>query len=118
MIARLILCVATIALIASGADAQVTNSSPPSGLRFGPSATANGPADASVTATIEYIHRLGAEALARKAAPAGQKECPMPVHRPDTAKLEKMGVARPSPTIVYSMSTTHLNCPNPLDREK
>ena len=118
MITRLMLCVAPIALVAHAANAQVADSSSRNSFPFGPPATATGPANSSVAATIEYLHRLEAEARARQAAPVGQKECPMPVHRPDTAKLEKMRVARPSPTIVYSMPTPDPHCPNPLDREK
>jgi hypothetical protein len=71
-----------------------------------------------VAATIEYIHKLEADARSGQATPVAQKECPMPVHRPDTTRLEKMRVARPSPTIVYSMPTPDPHCPNPLDRAK
>ena len=118
MITRLILCLAAIALVASAASAQVADS-PRSGLLFGPmGGPTSGWAKDSVAATIEYIHKLEAEARARQAAPAGQKECPMPVHRPDTTQLEKMRVARPSPGIVYSMPTPDPHCPNPLDRTK
>lgn len=93
MITRLVLYVVAIALV-SAANAQITASSSRNGLLFGPPETPTGSAEASVAATIEYIHKLEAEARSRHAAPVGEKECPMPVHRPDTAKLEKMGVAR------------------------
>jgi hypothetical protein len=46
------------------------------------------------------------------------KECPMPVHRPDTSGLERMQVERPSPNVSYSMPTAEVRCPNPLDRTK
>jgi hypothetical protein len=119
MIPRLILFVAAIALVASAANAQVADPSPRSGLLFGPmGGPASGQAKDSVAATIDYIHKLEADARARQAAPAGQKECPMPVHRVDTTQLEKMRVARPSPTIVYSMPASDPHCPNPLDRAK
>ena len=118
MTTRLILFVAAIALVASAANAQVADSSYRSPLLFGPMRPATGPESDSIAATIGYIHRLEADARSRQAAPAGQKECPMPVHRSDTTKLEKMRVARPSPTIVYSMPTPDPHCPNPLDRAK
>lgn len=118
LITRLTLFFATIALLASVANAQVADSSLRSRLLFGPMGPASGSAKDSVAATIEYIHKLEAEARAWQAAPAGQKECPMPVHRVDTTQLEKMRVARPSPGIVYSMPTPDPHCPNPLDREK
>lgn len=115
---KVILWAAPIALIASVASGQVADSSSRNGILFGPPASGTGPANGSVAATIEYIHKLEAEARARQAAPAGQKECPMPVHRGDTTRLEKMRVARPSPAIVYSMPTADPHCPNPLDRDK
>ena len=116
---RLILFAAAIALVASAANAQVADSSSRSGLLFGPMVgPTSGWAKDSVAATIEYIQKLEAEARTRQTAPAGQKECPMPVHRTDTTQLEKMRVARPSPTIVYSMPTPDPHCPNPLDRAK
>jgi hypothetical protein len=119
MITRLMLFVAAIALAASAANAQLPDSSSRSRLLFGPmGGPASGPAKDSVAATIDYIHKLEADARVRQAAPAGQKECPMPVHRADTTQLEKMRVAQPSPTIVYSMPTPDLHCPNPLDRAK
>jgi hypothetical protein len=118
MITSSVLCLATIAFMASAANAQVADSSSRNGLLFGPPANATGPANGSVAATIEYIHRLEAAAQARLAAPPGQKECPMPVHRSDTTQLEKMRVARPSPMITYSMPASDPHCPNPLDREK
>jgi hypothetical protein len=118
MITRSVLCVFAMALMASGASAQVTDSSSRNGLLFGPPATATGPANSSVASTIEYIHKLEAAAQARLAVPASQKECPMPVHRPDTTRLEKMRVAKPSPTIAYSMPTPDPHCPNPLDPAK
>ena len=118
VITRLMLCVAAIALVATTASGQVADSSSRNGLLFGPTETATGTANLSVAATIDYIHKLEADARSGQAAPLGQKQCPMPVHRPDTATLEKMHWARPSPTIVYSMPTTDPHCPNPLDREK
>lgn len=119
MIAKSILYIAAMALISSAANAQVADSSSLNGLLFGPMrGPASGWAKDSVTATIDYIHKLEAEARMRQAAHVGQKECPMPVHRADTTRLEKMRVARPSPTIVYSMPTPDPHCPNPLDRAK
>jgi hypothetical protein len=118
MIASSVLCLAAIALMASAASAQTADSSSRNGLLFGPPASATGPANGSVAATIEYIHRLEAAAQAKLAAPPGQKECPMPVHRPDTTQLEKMRVARPSPMITYSMPASDPHCPNPLDPAK
>jgi hypothetical protein len=108
-----------MALMASAANAQVAGSSSRSGLLFGPTVgPSSGWAKDSVGATIEYIHKLEAEARTRQSAPAGQKECPMPVHRADTTQLEKMRVARPSPMITYSMPASDPHCPNPLDRAK
>jgi hypothetical protein len=119
VITRLILCLAAIVLVASAANAQVADSSSRSGFLFGPMVgPASGWAKDSVVATIEYVHKLEAQVRARQAAPPGQKECPMPVHRADTTRLEKMRVARPSPTIVYSMPTPDPHCPNPLDPAK
>jgi hypothetical protein len=119
MITRSVLCLAAMALMASAANAQVADSSSRSGFLFGPMVgPSSGWAKGSVGATIEYIHKLEAEARARQSAPAGQKECPMPVHRADTTQLEKMRVVRPSPTIVYSMPTPDPHCPNPLDHAK
>ena len=118
VITRSMLCVAATAVFAAAANAQAADSSSRSSLLFGPMGSANGPESASVAATIEYIHKLEAEARARDAAPAGQKDCPMPVHRADTTQLERMRVARPSPKIVYSMPTPDPHCPNPLDRAK
>ena len=115
---RSMLCLVAISLAGSAANAQVADSPPRNGLLFGPSETATGPANLSVAATIDYIHKLEAVARSGQAAALAQKECPMPVHRADTATLEKMRVARPAPTTVYSMPTADMHCPNPLDREK
>ena len=54
----------------------------------------------------------------QNAAASSPNECPMPVHRPDTSRLEKMRVARPSPSISYSMPRADLKCFNPLDPAK
>ena len=50
-------------------------------------------------------------------APA-PSECRMPVHRPDTTRLEKMRAAQPSPSISYSMPRADLKCFNPLGPAK
>jgi hypothetical protein len=119
VITRSVVCLAAMALAGSAANAQVADSSSRSALLFGPMVgPSTGWAKDSVAATIEYIQKLEAAALTRQGAPAGQKECPMPVHRADTTQLEKMRVARPSPTIVYTMPTPDPHCPNPLDRAK
>ena len=47
-----------------------------------------------------------------------RKECPMPVHRPDTARLEQMRVYQPSPSVGYPMPRADLKCFNPLDPAK
>ena len=119
VITRSVLCVMALALSASAAKAQAADSSSRNRLLFGPMVgPASGSAKDSVAATIDYIHKLEANARTRQAAPIGQKQCPMPVHRADTTQLEKMRVARPSPTIVYSMPTPDPHCPNPLDPAK
>lgn len=119
MITRSVVCLLAMALIGSAAKAQVADSPSRSGFLFGPMVgPASGWAKDSVAATIEYIHKLEAEARTRQSAPAGQKECPMPVHRSDTTQLEKMRVARPSPMITYSMPASDPHCPNPLDPAK
>ena len=56
--------------------------------------------------------------VGQKPVPSPLKECPMPVHRPDTSRLERMRVARPSPDVSYSMPRIELRCPNPLDPQK
>jgi hypothetical protein len=43
---------------------------------------------------------------------------PMPVHRPDTSRLEKMPVVRRAPSNSYSMPRGDLKCFNPLDSAK
>jgi hypothetical protein len=118
VITRSMVCIAAFAMVAPAARAQLADSSSRSGLLFGPMGPATGAESASLAATIDYIHRLEAGARAPQAPAPGQKQCPMPVHRPDTTRLEKMRVARPSPTIVYSMPTPDPHCPNPLDRAK
>ncbi len=119
MITRSVVCLAAMALAGSAANAQVADSSSRSALLFGPMVgPSTGWAKDSVAATIDYIHKLEADARVRQAAPGSQKECPMPVHRADTTQLEKMRVARPSPTIVYAMPASDPHCPNPLDRAK
>ena len=47
-----------------------------------------------------------------------RNDCPMPVHRPDTTRLEQMRVYRPSPSVGYPMPRAELKCFNPLDPAK
>src|SRR5687768_6631217 len=54
-------------------------------------------------------------ALLSRQAPSGVKTCPMPVQRPDTSRLERPPVARPSPNVSFPIQRIELRCPNPLD---
>lgn len=62
-----------------------------------------------------YKALLEKAALPSRQTPAGEKMCPMPVQRPDTSKLERLPVARPSPNVSFPMQRLELRCPNPLD---
>lgn len=53
-------------------------------------------------------------ALLSRQTPAVVKTCPMPVQRPDTLRLERLPVARPSPNVSFPMQRVELRCPNPL----
>jgi hypothetical protein len=67
---------------------------------------------------IRSIHDAASSRSAKPDTGSSLKECPMPVHRPDTSRLEQMRVARPSPAVTYSMPRVELKCRNPLDRAK
>src|SRR5687768_14941403 len=62
-----------------------------------------------------YKALLEKAALLSRQAPTGVKTCPMPVQRPDTSRLERLPVARPSPNVSLPIQRMELRCPNPLD---
>jgi hypothetical protein len=62
-----------------------------------------------------YKALLEKAALLSRQPPAGVKSCPMPVQRPDTLRLERLPVARPSPHVSLAIQRMELRCPNPLD---
>jgi hypothetical protein len=69
--------------------------------------------------TPEFLEAEQNTAIARQQqTPSTAKDCPMPVHRPDTSRLERMGVAAPPQNVSYSMPRADLKCVNPLDRSK
>jgi hypothetical protein len=62
-----------------------------------------------------YKALLEKAALLSRQTPVGVKNCPMPVQRPDTSRLERLPVARPSRNVSFPMQRLELRCPNPLD---
>lgn len=67
---------------------------------------------------LQAIKERAVTRPAQNAANAAPKDCPMPVHRPDTSRLERMRVYRPSPSVGYPMPRAELRCFNPLDPAK
>lgn len=113
----LMMSVAIVALAAK------TNAQNPVASQHRSSLPAIPPADLSLGAqpTPLFLQSIQEPRLTRpdqNAAAPAPSECRMPVHRPDTSRLERMRVARPSPSIGYSMPRADLKCFNPLDPAK
>ena len=118
MLPKYLIMSVAIAALAAKTDAQNTLTSPRrSSLRAFP------PADLSLGTqpTPLFLQAIQEPKLTRpdQNAAASLPNCgPMPVYRPDTSRLEKMLVARPSPSISYSMPRADRKCFNPLDPAK
>lgn len=72
----------------------------------------------SIPAFLEPVRQADRLQSTQRGAATTLKECPMPVHRPDTSHLERMGVAQPPAYLTYSMPRADLKCFNPLDQPK
>ena len=120
MLARfLTTCFALLALAAEG-KAQSPNTSP---RRFVPVQVVpvqdpGAPLKAEAPLFLRSMGESKSADSGQKPATSPLKECPMPVHRPDTSRLERMRVARPSSGVSYSMPHIALRCLNPLDPQK
>jgi len=97
----------------------VPNTSPPDTASLRPPFLDSAASATQSTARfLEALQELLALQPTPKAATPVRKACPMPVHRPDTSRLERMRVARPSPSVAYPMPRAELKCDNPLDTAK
>jgi hypothetical protein len=115
MLARcLTTCFALLALAAEG-KAQSPNTSP---RPFVPVQDPGAPLKAEAPLFLRSMGESKSADSGQQPASSPLKECPMPVHRPDTSRLERMRVARPSPDVSYSMPRIELRCLNPLDPQK
>ena len=118
MIPKYVMMSLAIAALAANTNAQSPLASPrPSSLQAIP------PADLSLGTqpTPQFLQAIQEPRLTKpdQNAVASIPNCgPMPVHRPDTSRLEKMRVARPPSGISYSMPRADLKCFNPLDPAK
>jgi hypothetical protein len=110
--------VAAIPAIAAKANAQTAHSSGQNDLLFAPSANMNVSATQSIPSFLEPTQPADRLQRIERRSPTTPKECPMPVHRPDTSRLERMRVSQPAPSVSYSMPRADLKCFNPLDQAK
>jgi len=108
---------ALMALAAKG-RAQGLTAPAPSGLLLTPSQDITTSAKNSPPLFLRSIQETKPVRSGQSVVASPMKECPMPVHRPDISRLERMPVAQPSPNVTYSMSRVELKCPNPLDLAK
>lgn len=114
-------CLATglaIAAFTARASAQAAITSPRNTLLFAPSVETTASAKQSTPRFLQSAHEAASVHPLRGAAAPFPRDCPMPVHRPDTSALERMRVARPSPSVSYSMPRVELKCFNPLDQPR
>lgn len=118
MLAKYLTMILAVALLAAISNAQGVNAAPPSSLLFAPPVNISASDKESTPLFIRSIQEAAPPRSEQTDTASRLKECPMPVHRPDTSGLEQMRVARPSPSVGYSMPSTELKCPNPLDPAK
>jgi hypothetical protein len=106
------------AAIATGANAQSPTSSAKAITPLVPRADMTASTIQSIPAFLESIQKSEGVQQAQRATVATARDCPMPVHHPDTSRLERMRVAQPSSNVSYSMPRAELKCFNPLDTSK
>jgi hypothetical protein len=105
-------------LLAARAGAQTLNTRTRSSLLFTPFPEIAASAKPSTPPFLQSSRRPVLVVTTQSAEARIVTDCPMPVHRPDTTRLEPMRVAKPSPNVSYSMPRAELKCPNPLDQAK
>jgi hypothetical protein len=105
-------------LLAAKFGAQTLNTHNRSSLLFTPFPEISASARTSTPPFLQSGRRPFLIITTQSAEARIVKDCPMPVHRPDTTRLEPMRVAKPSPNVSYSMPRAELKCPDPLDQAK
>jgi hypothetical protein len=118
MPAKYLTMILAVAVFAAKSGAQEVHAILPGSLLFGPPVSISAPAKVSTPLSVRPIPQPAPVRAEQTNAASRLKECPMPVHRPDTSALEQMRVTRPSPGVSYSMPRVELKCPNPLDPAK
>jgi hypothetical protein len=118
MPAKYLTMILVVAVLAAKSNAQGVNATLSGSLLFGPPVIVSAPEKLSTPLSVRPIPQPAPVRAEQTNAASRLKECPMPVHRPDTSALEQMRVARPSPGVSYSMPRVELKCPNPLDPAK
>lgn len=113
----LTMCCALVLLAAKG-GAQTLNTHTRSSLLFTPFPEIAASAKTPTPPVLQSSRRPFLIVSTQRTDTRVVKDCPMPVHRPDTTRLEPMRVAKPSPNVSYSMPRAELKCPNPLDQAK
>jgi hypothetical protein len=113
----LTMCCALV-LLAAKAGAQTLSTQTRSSLLFTPFPEIAASATSSTQRVPQSSRRPLPAISTQRTDTRVVKDCPMPVHRPDTTRLEPMRVAKPSPNVSYSMPSAELKCPNPLDQAK
>ena len=109
---RSLLLFAVSSVVVSTASAQVLNGS---ASGFGASATVQ-----NAASSLPLFLRAGQETQSRefnrqlRKALAHEKECPMPVYRPDTSRRDQSLTVRVSAMRDQGM-VAEISCPNPLD---
>jgi hypothetical protein len=117
-LARRITMTLTVAFFTAKASAQTPITSPRSNLLFAPSAEVSASAEQSTAPFLQTVLNATPIQRPRNGTASIRKDCPMPIHRPDTSRTERMPVAQPSPSVNYSMPRAELKCFNPLDQSK
>lgn len=110
---RLFAIIVAIASLAATASAQEPEDSRREAVSPRPAvdlAPFNASTDPLLKALLEKAALLTQQEASRLV-----KSCPMPVQRPDTSRLERIPVARPSAGMSFPMQRIELKCPNPLD---
>jgi hypothetical protein len=107
-----------ISAVITAANAQTPLSCSQKNLLFVPSTEASVASKQSYSPFLESVQASERFQPVQRGTAATQKECPMPVHRRDTSRLERMRVARPSPSASYPMPVAERKCFNPLDQPK
>lgn len=112
MVAKYLPILVTLAALAAKGGAQGLNVSRPADFVLTPSDGVT--AETNPPLFLRSINEAE-RARQRQGVARGVKECPMPVHRPDTSRLIRMPNVHLSPSVTDLMPRFELNCPNPLD---